>query len=70
MTKAQKEALAQVLIRGAVDALNALEEEPESFPKAERELVLKLSQEEMYAQAARWLRKLPGNGWDNRLPQV
>lgn len=67
LTNPQKAALAQLIIRGAADNLNAYEEDPASYP--ERSVLADVSQEDLYDQVGRWLYKLPGHGWDSRLPR-
>lgn len=66
LSREQKRAVAMLVIRGAADAAAAFEEQRESFP--EEDVLADVSYEEITAQVARWLRVLPGSGWDSRLP--
>lgn len=72
MTPRQKRAAAALLIRAAADAVEILDEVRCGNRDAyehQRGVIDELSLEEIRAQFAMWLRGLPGDCWDSRLPQ-
>ena len=69
MTPRQKHAVAVMLLRAAGDALDMLDEvRSEGQPEDYHRDLDGVRREEVAAQFATWLRALPGNEWDSRLP--
>ncbi|PXY20842.1 hypothetical protein [Prauserella muralis] len=66
MNLKQKRAAASLLIRAAAEAAAMYGDDPENFP--EWEDLQGVSEGEVAEQFARWLRGLPGDAWDARLP--
>ena len=65
MTREQKNLLATALISAAADMLEHVEDRHGPGRYAE---LGSIPMEEMQAQLSKWLGKLPGDGWDCRLP--
>jgi hypothetical protein len=66
LTRAQKHAVAALIIRAAADTAGAFEEERASFPECDA--LADVSYEQITAQMGAWLKALPGPDWDGRLP--
>jgi len=71
VTPQQQRAVAALLLHAAADAVEILDEVRSSSRDAydhQRGVIDEVSLEEIRAQFAMWLRGLPGNDWDSRLP--
>lgn len=66
MNREQKQALAMVLIDKAGDLIEFWSEQIECQPS--HEILKTIDGREAAQQIANWLGRLPGNGWDNRIP--
>lgn len=68
MNKQQKEALANALLREAGTLIEFWSDK--TADSSDSETLATIDPDEAAHQLAVWLKRLPGDGWDLRLPEV